>query len=125
MQYFYDESTDTYWETNTHPSEEIIADYPIGTISISQRPSHLHTYLDGGWAPPSVEVLNESIAEEVRYERDSLLAREVDKVVTNPLRWADLSAEKQAEWIQYRRDLLDITDQEGFPTSITWPTIPQ
>jgi len=59
-----------------------------------------------------------------REKRNALLASEVDPVVSNPLRWADLSAEKQAEWAAYRRALLDITAQSGFPHSVTWPEAP-
>lgn len=64
------------------------------------------------------------LAAQVRSERDNILERVVDPIVTNPLRWVDLSEDKQAEWTQYRRDLLDITEQEGFPNEVTWPTKP-
>lgn len=63
-------------------------------------------------------------AELVRFQRDGLLATEVDPIVTNPLRWADLTTEQQNAWSQYRTDLLNITDQEGFPHSVMWPTKP-
>lgn len=36
-----------------------------------------------------------------------------------------LSEEKIAEWKIYRQALRDITDQEEFPYSITWPTRPE
>ena len=64
-------------------------------------------------------------AEDIRRYRDFLLSDEVDPIVSNALRWADLTAAKQAEWTQYRTDLLNITDQAGFPTDITWPTKPE
>lgn len=60
----------------------------------------------------------------VRSERDNILATVVDPLVSNNLRWADLTAAKQAEWTQYRTDLLNVPDQAGFPTDITWPTKP-
>jgi hypothetical protein len=60
-----------------------------------------------------------------REKRNALLAAEVDPVVSNPLRWADLSAEKQAEWAAYRRALLDITAQAGFPHDVVWPVAPR
>jgi hypothetical protein len=69
--------------------------------------------------------LDATAAEAVRAERDAKLASEVDPVVTNPLRWADLTAEKQAEWAAYRRALLDLTAQSGFPHSVVWPTKPE
>jgi len=30
----------------------------------------------------------------------------------------------QAAWAVYRQALRDITDQEGFPYSVNWPTAP-
>lgn len=60
-----------------------------------------------------------------RSERSRLLRTVVDPLVTNPLRWAELTAEKQAEWTQFRRDLLDVTEQEGFPHEVVWPTKPE
>jgi hypothetical protein len=65
------------------------------------------------------------VAESMRSQRDNILATVVDPIVTNPLRWADLTEAKQAEWTAYRTALLDITDQAGFPTDITWPTKPE
>lgn len=60
----------------------------------------------------------------VRFQRDMKLTTEVDPIVGNPLRWADLTTEQQNAWSQYRTDLLNITDQDGFPHSVTWPTKP-
>ena len=65
------------------------------------------------------------LVERAKIERATRLTTEVDPLVTNPLRWADLTAEKQALWTQYRRLLLDITAQEGFPQDVTWPTKPE
>ncbi len=62
---------------------------------------------------------------DARIERDTILESVVDPLVTNPLRWAGLTAAKQAEWTQYRTDLLNVPDQAGFPTDITWPTKPE
>ena len=61
----------------------------------------------------------------IRHERDNRLVTEVDPIVSNALRWAEMTAEKQAEWAQYRTDLLNVPDQAGFPTDITWPTKPE
>jgi len=61
----------------------------------------------------------------VRFQRDGLLETTVDPIVSNPLRWADLTTEQQNAWSQYRTDLLNITDQEGFPHNVTWPTEPE
>lgn len=63
-------------------------------------------------------------ARSIRRGRNERLVREVDPIVTNPLRWAALSSAEQERWTQYRQDLLDITSQPGFPSSVTWPTKP-
>ena len=77
------------------------------------------------YVPPTQEELDAQAAAAVRGRRDYLLATEVDPIVSNPLRWADLTAEQQSAWTAYRTALLDITDQEGFPHSVTWPTKPE
>ena len=64
-------------------------------------------------------------AEFSRYQRDKRLENEVDPIVTNPLRWAELTTEKQNEWTQYRTDLLNVPQQAGFPNTINWPTKPE
>ena len=75
-------------------------------------------------APTQAELDAETTAQ-VRGERDNILATVVDPLVSNPLRWADLTADKQAEWSQYRTDLLAVPQQDGFPNNITWPTKPE
>jgi hypothetical protein len=60
-----------------------------------------------------------------RYQRNQRLENEVDPIVTNPLRWADLTTAKQNEWTQYRTDLLNVPQQAGFPNTINWPTKPE
>jgi hypothetical protein len=63
--------------------------------------------------------------EQLRDERDFLLRTIVDPIVTNPLRWADLSESQRQEIVDYRRSLLDITDQPGFPEKVIWPPKPK
>lgn len=123
MKYYINTNGD-YWETMTDPSDEIIAAYPVGTTEVPQRPSHLHAYSNGAWVAPSDAVYNEWKAIGVRAERDFLLASKVDKIVSNPLRWDDMSADEQAQWKLYRRALLDITAQAGFPNEVVWPQEP-
>jgi len=74
-------------------------------------------------APTQAE-LDAELAASLRGERDQKLVEEVDPIVTNPLRWAELTDAKQVEWTQYRTDLLNLTDQAGFPNTVTWPTKP-
>ena len=76
------------------------------------------------YVPPTQEELDAEAAMQVRSRRDMILATEVDPIVSNPLRWADMTTEQQNAWSQYRTDLLNITDQSGFQHSVTWPTKP-
>jgi hypothetical protein len=76
------------------------------------------------YVPPTQEELDAQAAGQVRGQRDYLLETEVDPIVSNPLRWADMTAEEQNAWAAYRTALLNITDQAGFPHSVTWPTKP-
>ena len=74
--------------------------------------------------PPTQEEIDNSNAAEIRRERNGLLASLVDPVVSNPMRWDGLTSTQQNEVTAYRTALLDITDQDTFPTSVTWPSIP-
>ena len=76
------------------------------------------------YVPPTQAELDAHAAAAVRAQRDWLLQNEVDPIVSNPLRWADLTTEQQNAWAAYRTDLLNITDQSGFPHNVTWPTKP-
>lgn len=55
--------------------------------------------------------------ESIRYERDRLL-QETDV-------WGLSDYPATAEQTAYRQALRDITDQDGFPLDITWPTKPE
>ena len=75
------------------------------------------------YVAPTQAELDAALASEVRADRDGRLA-EVDAIAGNALRWADLTSAEQAEWSTYRQTLLDVPQQAGFPTNITWPTKP-
>jgi hypothetical protein len=76
------------------------------------------------YVAPTQAELDAELAANLRGQRDQRLAEEVDPIVTNPLRWAELTDAKQAEWTQYRTNLLNLPDQAGFPNTVTWPTKP-
>jgi len=76
------------------------------------------------YVAPTQAELDAELADSLRVERDQKLVEEVDPIVTNPLRWAELTEAKQAEWTQYRTDLLNLPAQAGFPNTVTWPTKP-
>ncbi len=75
------------------------------------------------YVAPTQAELDAALAEEVRNKRNGLLL-EVDAFVGNPLRWASLSSEVQAEWATYRQALLDVPQQDSFPHDIIWPIKP-
>ena len=52
---------------------------------------------------------------QVRELRNRYLREYVDPVVSNTLRWAELSDEQKQEYADYRRYLLDIPEQAEFP----------
>ena len=61
----------------------------------------------------------------IRSERNAKLQMEVDTIAGNTLRWNALTDAQRAAWAQYRTDLLNVPQQSGFPTSVTWPTKPE
>lgn len=62
-----------------------------------------------------LEPTEEEKAEQVRQTRNMYLQEYVDPLVTNPLRWQDLSESEQEEIKNYRKYLLDIPEQKEFP----------
>jgi hypothetical protein len=61
----------------------------------------------------------EQLAEQARTKRDALLAE------TDYLLMPDYPSANKADWEAYRQALRDVTTQEGFPESITWPDKPE
>ena len=74
-------------------------------------------------APTQVE-LDAALALDIRSGRDARLT-EVDAIAGNALRWAELTSSVQAEWSNYRQELLDVPQQDSFPNNITWPIKPE
>ena len=77
------------------------------------------------YVAPTQAELDAELAASLRAQRDEKLETEVDPIVSNPLRWNDLTEAKQTEWTQYRTDLLNLPEQSGFPNTVTWPTKPE
>lgn len=76
------------------------------------------------YVAPTQADLDAGTALQIRSDRDYKLLTEVDPLVSNPLRWAELTSDKKTEWSQYRTDLLNLPQQSGFPNVITWPVKP-
>jgi hypothetical protein len=85
----------------------------------------LLTLIGSDFTASTQEARDARLGSEQRAVRDDKLQSEVDSVVSNPLRWADMTSEKQTEWSQYRTDLLNVPQQSGFPNTISWPTKPE
>ena len=98
-------------------------DDPDGSISNSELLSMIGSDY-AAYVPPTSEEIITQQAAEVRGERDRQLTQIVDPMVSNNLRWAELTDEQKTAWTTYRQELLDITKQSGFPQNVTWPTIP-
>jgi hypothetical protein len=81
--------------------------------------------LPNGILPLDQSAWDERVGTFIRMNREAILREIVDPLVTNPLRWEELTPEKQQEWRDFRRALLDITDQEGYPHNVVWPTQPE
>lgn len=93
--------------------------------------------IDGGWVREGLVPMSETevgahlnpiptteqLASSTRYKRDKAL-RVLDEVVTNPLRFSELLEEQRLEAATYRRLLLDVPQQEGFPTTYEMPKAP-
>ena len=73
--------------------------------------------------PPTQAELDVVAAKEIRERRDFLLLTEVDPIVSNVLRWADTNAVDKTKMKAYRRALLDVPQQVGFPNTHTWPVL--
>ena len=65
-----------------------------------------------------IQARNEAQAQSVRTDRDQRLA------ASDWTQIADSSADKNA-WIQYRKELRDLPEKEGFPWDIKWPDQPK
>ena len=76
------------------------------------------------YAPPTQAELDATLSKKLRGQRNQLLLA-VDAVAGNSLRWSDLSTEAQDAWAAYRRALLDVPQQAGFPNDVTWPIQPE
>lgn len=76
------------------------------------------------YVPLTAEEVAAEDAREIRFQRHRILVDTVDPLVSNQLRWNDLTSTQQTDLTNYRQALLDITNQLGFPSTVTWPTKP-
>ena len=55
-------------------------------------------------------------------ERERILREEIDAI--NALRYEEMDNTEKKAWKDYRKHLLDITKQAGYPLNIDWGTKP-
>lgn len=99
--------TDEYWQ-------ELLGEQSQG--------KHIVTREDGYPIAKPYEITSEMLGKQARERRDSLLKETVDSV--NPMRWEAMTDEQRDAWRTYRQALLDVPQQDGFPTNINWPEAP-
>jgi len=102
------EITDEYWD-------ELLLEQSKGKEIVT----------NGEGFPEAIEYIPPLEEQEMmaRLKRDELLRKNVDSL--NLIRWELLTEEQKQAWIDYRQALLDVPQQEGFPTKINWPEIPE
>lgn len=76
--------------------------------------------INNTWVNPNETPVDK--AKEVREIRDKLLITHID--IFNGPRWSFLTQEEQTAWNNYRLELLDVPQQEGFPDNVIWPVLP-
>jgi hypothetical protein len=109
--------------------QEIHTDIPEPNVEVSEEvwqnaiDSSHNTIINGVTSQVDYRSAEQK-ASDTRFYRNELLVREVDPVVTNPLRWAELSSTEQQAWADYRTALLNVPQQASFPEDIVWPTKP-
>ena len=117
-------------------SDELLSEWGVFPVTYQNQPEYNRLtqrvdhalepeLVDGKWvlrrevvdlSPEQQEAVDEGAAKSVRNKRDSLL-KETD--------WYGLTdVTMPTEIAVYRQTLRDITDQDGFPHTITWPTKP-
>lgn len=112
MIYFKDKNTG---EVYAYSQEQIDDDrVKKGLVPMTKEEVHSHLH-----PTPTTEQL----ALTVRYKRNKAL-KALDEVVSNPLRFSELLEEQRLEAATYRRLLLDVPQQKGFPTTYEMPKAP-
>ncbi len=77
-------------------------------------------YENGVFVKPEIDL--DLLAKVARQQRDQLLRDTVDTL--NPVRWELITDEQKNAWRAYRKSLLDVPQQDGFPMDVVWPAAP-
>ncbi len=96
---------------------------PDTTISNEQLLSLIGSNYAAYVPPTSEEVIAEQAAM-ARGTRQEILKSFVDPYITNNLRWQSMTDAQRQIITDYRQQLLDISEQSGWPQNVEWPTPP-
>lgn len=94
---------------NTIPNDPLNKDYQKMKDAVLTAKAIIINYIR-----PEIDV-----AAEVRRQRDERLAKEID--IYSGIRWAACTTYQKGQLNDLRSMLLNLTDQEGFPTDVVWP----
>lgn len=93
-------------------------------IAVDRNDGEIGWGWDGSnWIIPIPEISREEIENKIRQRRNKFLSMYIDSM--NPIRWEFLTDEQKNKYIQYRQDLLDVPQQDGFPDNVIFPEIPE
>ena len=115
---------------NTGVCENIIeaqhgSDWNAAGSDLMLAPDHAGeigwTWTGSAWSDPNQQT-TEQLAAKLRVRRDAALIKHCDRM--SPLRWESLSDSEKTAWREFRQALLDLPEQPGWPTDITWPEKP-
>jgi len=113
-----------YWQANDENiKSHVLQSYPKGYVQVPIKPGAYYEWNGSDWVKDT-QAEYEGLSVEVRILRDKEL-RSLDKVTSNPLRWASFTDEQKSAYADYRQALLDVPQQDGFPYDVTWPTKPE
>ena len=127
---YYSFSTKGYYTPEIHgdniPADAIeISDETYKEVFAAQCAGYILELceVNGVKAVPPPPPTAKELAENIRNVRAGLLI-DLDALVNNPLRWSAYSEEYKTALSAYRQALLDIPQQAGFPTDISYPVLP-
>lgn len=93
-------------------------------IAVSKNDGEIGWEWDGSdWIIPVIEISRENLENKIRQRRNKFLGMYIDSM--NSIRWESLSDEEKNRYRQYRQDLLDIPQQNGFPENVSFPVTPE
>jgi hypothetical protein len=116
------------------PSDELLAEWNVFPVLAGPSPfvDYTKNVVEGtpvnnnGWK--QTWQVTEASASEVAERKASVetAAREQRNYLLKESDWTQVSDAPvdQSAWAEYRQSLRDVTKQEGFPDSISWPRVP-